>query len=55
MKVFKICIGVFFSMTCAIRVPNITKTIILVQFDKIAPRQTKLLKNDKIDFLDKNY
>ena len=55
MKVLKSCIGVFFSLTCVIRVPKITKTIILVQFDKFAPRKTKSLKNGNIDFLDPNF
>ena len=55
MKVLKSCIGVFFSLTCVIRVPKITKTIILVHFDKFAPRKTKSLKNGNIDFLDPNF
>ena len=45
MKVSTICIEVFFSLIWVIRVPYITKTIVFFQFDKIAPRQTKLLKN----------
>ena len=45
MKVSRICIEVFFSLIWVMRVPYMRKTIVFVQFYKIAPRKTKLLKN----------